>query len=89
LRGRHKETASGLYKVSAVTLGLPTTDGPSVLKAVAIQLNTAFEKWQDNGTYGFRRIKQATSVDHYKGVITGKTRELDEAFQQYTVSRSI
>jgi hypothetical protein len=56
---------------------------------MAIQLNTAFEKWQDNGTYGFRRIKQAIDVDHYKGVITGKTRELDEAFQRYTVSRSI
>jgi hypothetical protein len=58
-----------------------------VLNTVSDQLNAVCEKWHENKTDGIRRMKNVVDVDHNKGVITGKTRELDEAFQRYTVSR--
>jgi len=52
---------------------------------VGDQLDSIY-KWQNHGIDGLLRIKKVLDMGHSKGVITQKTRELDDAFQRYTVS---
>jgi hypothetical protein len=58
-----------------------------MLNTVCHQLDVVYEKWYENKGARIHRMKKTLDVDHYKGVITEKTRELDEAFQRYTASR--
>jgi len=61
----------------------------SRLNAVYNRLNSSHE----NGTDGILRIKKAIDkaidVDHNKRVISDQTSELDDAFQQFSVSRPV
>jgi len=53
------------------------------------RLNTVYQTLSSSYEIGANVMRKAIDVEYNKGVISGQTRELDDAFQQFSVSRPV